>query len=214
MKETHVILAKISATKRKGRGHCQRHHFHSRTVGQNSQKYRLQYWATHSSVRSFAHTAHLFARSGLLASLAPSAVLTRLLARSLPRSWETELLDGYFVCFFPFLTIVFAAKDGGGLSTRWWGCKIRVERVMPELNSLLHICMASWPFPQLRTEKGRPIEVVVGEKGIVARMNIMRQPISLSVCLSAYLSYCLFFDYGRGRRTRQIRKREKNRKGN
>ena len=39
-----------------------------------------KYWATRSSVRSFARTAHSFAGSGLLASLAPSAVLTRSLA--------------------------------------------------------------------------------------------------------------------------------------
>ena len=50
------------------------------------------YWATHSSVRSFARTAHLFACSGLLASLAPSAVLTRLLTCSLPSLWESEFL--------------------------------------------------------------------------------------------------------------------------
>ena len=54
----------------------------------NCQEYRLQYWATRSSVRSFAR------------SLAP---LTRSLARSLrslPRWWESDLLDGYFVCVF------------------------------------------------------------------------------------------------------------------
>ena len=28
------------------------------TVGQNNQEYRLKYWATYSSVRSFARTAH------------------------------------------------------------------------------------------------------------------------------------------------------------
>ena len=42
--------------------------------------------------RPFARTAHSFACSGLLASLAPSAALTRSLARSLrslPRSWES-----------------------------------------------------------------------------------------------------------------------------
>ena len=73
----------------------------------NSQEYRLKYWATRSSVRSFTRTAHSFACSRLLASLASSAALTRLLARSLrslPCSWVSELLDGYFVCvFFPFL---------------------------------------------------------------------------------------------------------------
>ena len=59
------------------------------------QELRRKYWATRSSVRSFARTAHSFACSGLLASLAPSAALTRLLARSLrslPRSWESEFL--------------------------------------------------------------------------------------------------------------------------
>ena len=53
------------------------------TMGPNNQEYRLQYWATQSSVRSFARTAHSFACSALLASLARSAALTRLLARSL-----------------------------------------------------------------------------------------------------------------------------------
>ena len=53
--------------------------------------------------RPFARTAHSFACSGLLASLAPSAALTRLLARSLrslPRSWDSELLHGYLICVF------------------------------------------------------------------------------------------------------------------
>jgi len=62
----------------------------------NSQEFRLWYWATRSSVRSFARTAHSFACSGLLASLAPSAALTRSLARSLrslPRSWESVNFD-------------------------------------------------------------------------------------------------------------------------
>merc|ERR1719414_494713 len=62
------------------------------TVGQNNQKSRLQYWATRSYIRSFARTAHSFTCSGLLASLAPSAALTRSLARSLLRLWDSELL--------------------------------------------------------------------------------------------------------------------------
>ena len=76
---------------------------HPLTMVDNSQEYRLKYWATRSSVRSFARTAHSFACCGLLASLAPSAALTRSLARSLrslPRSLDSELLDGYFVCVF------------------------------------------------------------------------------------------------------------------
>ena len=40
------------------------------TVGQNNQKPKWKYWATRSSVRSFARTAYSFACSGLLASLA------------------------------------------------------------------------------------------------------------------------------------------------
>ena len=73
------------------------------TVGQNNQEYRLKYWATRSSVLSFARTAHSFACSELLASLTPPAALTPSLPRSLcslPRSWESELSDGYFVCDF------------------------------------------------------------------------------------------------------------------
>ena len=66
-----------------------------RTVVWNRQEWRRKYWATRSSVRSFARTAHSFACSGLLALLAPSAALTRSLPRSLrslPRSWESEFL--------------------------------------------------------------------------------------------------------------------------
>ena len=66
------------------------HYNHHSTMVDNSQEYRLKYWATRSSVRlfactahSFACTAHSFACSGLLASLAPSAALTRSHARSL-----------------------------------------------------------------------------------------------------------------------------------
>ena len=74
-----------------------------RTVGQNIQELGRKNWVTRSSVRSFARTAHSFPCSGLLASLAPSAALTRSLARSLhslPRSWDRELLDGYLFCVF------------------------------------------------------------------------------------------------------------------
>ena len=59
------------------------------TMVDNGQEYSLKYWAT----RSFARTDHSFACSGLLASLAPSAALTRVLARSLrslPHSWGSD----------------------------------------------------------------------------------------------------------------------------
>ena len=45
-------------------------------VSQDNHQDRLEYWATRSSVRSFARTAHSFACSALLASLARSAALT------------------------------------------------------------------------------------------------------------------------------------------
>ena len=49
-------------------------------MGQNSQELGRKYWATCSSVCSFARTTHSFACFKLLASLAPSAALTRSLA--------------------------------------------------------------------------------------------------------------------------------------
>ena len=77
-------------------GTCNIHKFrHQRTMVWNKQESRRKYWATRSSIRSFARTAHSFACSGLLASLAPSAALTHSLTRSLrslPRSWESEFL--------------------------------------------------------------------------------------------------------------------------
>ena len=53
------------------------------TLGQNSQESGRKYRATRSSVRSFARTAESLACSALLASLAHSAALIHLLARSL-----------------------------------------------------------------------------------------------------------------------------------
>ena len=96
--EPKVIPMKISAARAKrilDSTECARAHSRTPppTMVNNSQKYRLEYWATRSSVRSFARTAHSFACSGLLASLAPSAALTCSLAcslRSLPRSWDSE----------------------------------------------------------------------------------------------------------------------------
>ena len=52
-------------------------------VGQNSHESGRAYWATRSSVRSFARTVHSFAGSALLASLARSTALMSFLARSL-----------------------------------------------------------------------------------------------------------------------------------
>ena len=79
------------------------------TVGQNNQEYRLQYWATRSSVRLFARTAHLFACSALLASLVCSAALSRSLAHlahSLARGTVIDKMTIYSVFFFLFWPIV------------------------------------------------------------------------------------------------------------
>ena len=65
---------------------------HQSTVGQNSQQYRLKYWATHSSVRSFVRTTHLFACSRAL--LARSLTL---LTPSLMGKWTSRWL--YILCF-------------------------------------------------------------------------------------------------------------------
>ena len=62
-------------------------------MGQNNQEYRLKYWATHSSVRSFACTAHSFACSRLLALLIPKLV----------RKW---MIGWLFVLFFQFWPVV------------------------------------------------------------------------------------------------------------
>ena len=52
-------------------------------MGQNNQEYRLEYWATCSSICSFPYTTHLFVCSALLISFVRSAALTCLLNRSL-----------------------------------------------------------------------------------------------------------------------------------
>ena len=64
---------------------------HHHTMVQKSQESRRKYWATCSSIRLFACTAHSFACSLLLALLAHSAALICLIARSfthaLPSLW-------------------------------------------------------------------------------------------------------------------------------
>ena len=54
--------------------------------GSEQPRIRCKYWATRSSIRSFARTTHSFACSALLALLARSAALIRLFARSLVKS--------------------------------------------------------------------------------------------------------------------------------
>ena len=55
-----------------------------RTMVEISQNSRRMYWATRSSIRSFACTAHSFACYTLLALLARSAALTRSLTSVTP----------------------------------------------------------------------------------------------------------------------------------
>ena len=79
------------------------------TVGQNNQKYSSGLLA-----HLFACTVHSFACSALLASLTRSAALTCSLARSLrplPRLWDSEWLDGYFICV-SFLILDHSAGKG------------------------------------------------------------------------------------------------------
>ena len=61
-----------------------------RTMVENSQEYRLKYWATRSSVCLFARNAHSFASSVQLVLLAPSAPLRR--AYFFARSLTPELM--------------------------------------------------------------------------------------------------------------------------
>ena len=71
-----------------------------RTVDQINQELRREYWATRLSICLFARTAHSFACSELLASLARSAALTRLPTFSLLGQWIIRWR--FFVFFFYF----------------------------------------------------------------------------------------------------------------
>ena len=74
-----------------------------RTVGQNNQKYTPKYWATHKSVGSFARTAHSFAWSALLASLARSVALTHSLTLLTPELVGHWLIRWLFILCFPLI---------------------------------------------------------------------------------------------------------------
>ena len=72
-----------------------------RTMVQNNEESGLKYWATHSSVRSFARLlaplTHLPAPPCLLRLHALLRSLVYSLG-SFPRSWESGWLDGYLFC--------------------------------------------------------------------------------------------------------------------
>ena len=96
------------------------------TVIQNIQKYRLKYWASCSSIHSFARTTHSFACSTLLASLARSAALIHSLARllhSLPSGTVNDWMAIYSV-FFSILDHSGIERSGcmlgGKFQRKWW----------------------------------------------------------------------------------------------
>ena len=81
-------------------------------------------WSTGPLAGPFSRTAHSFACFALLASLASlrSTAITRSLARSLrslPRTWDSEWLEGYLICvfflFWPTVQPRFRIRVGIGL---------------------------------------------------------------------------------------------------
>ena len=136
---------------------------------ENNQEYR----STGPLARPFARTAHSLVCSGLLASLAPSAALTRSLAHSLhslPRSWEKRMISWLFCrCFFLFSTIVHhllslssIAVVGGGWSapTGLHRLPLSVPWLAEVFTELLRILLAStdptgWPeWPLIKVHLG------------------------------------------------------------
>ena len=77
------------------------------TVGQINQEPRSKHWAFRTSVRWFACTAHSFTCFALLTSLARSAALTRLHARSIPSLVGKWMIRWLFILrFFRFRSTV------------------------------------------------------------------------------------------------------------
>ena len=78
------------------------------TVVQNNQEFRVQNWATRSSIHSFASATHSFACSTLLALLMRSTALTSLIPLLVRKRMIWWL---FFRCFcFQFWTIVITAS--------------------------------------------------------------------------------------------------------
>ena len=67
----------------------------------------------------FSQTAHSFACSALLALLARSAALIRLLAASLPSSWESELLMSQNDLILPHSVLVGLEYLVASVSFEW-----------------------------------------------------------------------------------------------
>ena len=112
-------------------------------MGQKNQKSRWKYWATRLSVCSFAHTAHSFAWSTLLASLMRSTALTCLLARSLcsfPSSWKSKWLDSFFFWVFSY--------SGPKCHEQEW--VQRRIKFSSTLTLVINTRKPFWPYPHLR----------------------------------------------------------------
>ena len=86
---------------------------------ENSQEYRLKYWATRSSVRSFARTAPSFCCSALLVGLLRSATLTRSLARSLTPSFKA-IIAVFFLKDHSEMLTTFPSIPGAATSASRW----------------------------------------------------------------------------------------------
>ena len=80
--------------------------FHCTTVVEKRKEHRCKYWATRSSVRLFARTAHSLACSGLLASLRSLICSLAHFAHSLARGKVNDWMALLSV-FFLFSTIVY-----------------------------------------------------------------------------------------------------------
>ena len=81
------------------------------------EKSRIQYWVTRLSVRSFARTAHSFACSALLASLACSAACTRLLS-----CFTNSLACGTVNDWMAILSVFFSIlAHSVSVDERFWG---------------------------------------------------------------------------------------------
>ena len=111
---------------------------------QNNQESRLHYWATCSSVRSIARTAHSFACSALFALLACSAAFTHSLARSfcsLPCSWESDWLDDYSFCVFSVFN-----HSGRAISKAVLRDTANAPTNCVSLSFCLSVCLSVCPF--------------------------------------------------------------------
>ena len=116
---------------------------------QNNQEYRRKRWATRSSVRSFARTAHSFACSALLALLAHSAALIHSLPRSLTHSLACGKVNDWIAIFDLFFLFWNLDHSKLGLTPRlplrgleWF--RRSFQRQCRRLSSKSSFCGVQW----------------------------------------------------------------------